>query len=159
MTAHGEGLKVVATNRRARHRYVIEDRYEAGLELKGSEVKSLRDGLCSIEESFARPVGREIYLLDMHIPPYERATVDVPDPKRRRKLLLHRREVDRIVSQCTRRGYTLVPLRVYFKRGWAKVELALARSRPQADKRRKKQQEQTRRDAARELARRRRRRA
>jgi len=156
MAGKEDGVKVVATNRKARHRFVIEDTYEAGLELRGAEVKSLRQGRCSIEESFARPIGDELYLVDMHIAPYEQATIDVPEPKRRRKLLLHRRELARIVSQCNQRGYTLVPLRVYFKAGWAKVELALARGRPQADKRRKKEDEQRRRDLERELRRRRR---
>ncbi len=155
MTKPEEGIKIVATNRKARYRYAIGDVYEAGLELRGAEVKSLRQGKCSIEESFARPFRDELYLLDMHIAPYEQATVDVPEPGRRRKLLLHRREADRIISQCTQRGYTLVPLRVYFRRGWAKVELGLARSKPQADKRRKKQQDQQREDIQQELRRRR----
>ncbi len=156
MTGKEQGVKIVATNRKAHHLYVIEDTYEAGLELKGAEVKSLRQGRCSIEESFARPVGEELYLLDMHIPPYEQATVDRPDPQRRRKLLLHRGELDRISVRCTQRGYTLVPLRVYFKRGWVKVELALVRRRQLSDKRRKKEAEQRRKDVEKELQRRKR---
>ena len=154
MAKSEEGIKIVGTNRKARYRYVIEDTCEAGLELRGAEVKSLREGECSIEESFARPLGNEIYLLDMYIAPYKQATVDVPEPNRRRKLLLHRREVDRMVSQCTQRGYTLVPLKVYFRRGWAKVELGLARGKKRADKRRKKEEEQQRRDIQQELRRR-----
>ena len=137
-----EHVKLIATNRKAHHKYTIEDAFEAGLELTGSEVKSLRQGTCSIEESFARPKGSQLYLFGMHIPPYAQATIDPHDPTRARKLLLHRREIDRIISRCTQRGYTLVPLSIYFKEGWAKVELAIARSKRIGDKRdaeRKKQ--------------------
>ena len=153
-----QGVKIVATNRKARFRYVIEDTYEAGLELKGAEVKSLREGQCSLEEAFARPFGGEVYLIGMHIPPYPQATVDIPDPDRRRKLLLHRSEIGRIIARCDQRGYTLVPLKVYFKGGWAKVQLGLARARQHGDKREKKQDKQRKKDIASELLRRSRRR-
>ena len=146
MARKEQPVKIVATNRKARHNYAIQDTCEAGLELTGSEVKSLRQGTCSIEESFARPKGSEIYLVDMYIPPYAQAGIESHDPKRDRKLLLHRREIDRIVSQCTQRGYTVVPLSVYFRSGWAKVELALARSRKLGDKRQKELKKQRRQD-------------
>ncbi len=146
MAEEHQYFKVVATNRKARHRFIIEETCEAGLELKGSEVKSLREGQCSIEESFARPAGGEIFLYAMHINPYPQATIDKPDPARRRKLLLHRGEIARIIARCTQRGYTLVPLKVYFKDGWAKVEIALAHSRRPGDKRGKERDKQHRRD-------------
>ena len=148
------GVEIVATNRKARFRYSIEDTYEAGLELKGAEVKSLRAGLCSLEEAFARPFEGEVYLIGMHIPPYPQATVDIPDPDRRRKLLLHRSEIGRMIARCDQRGYTLVPLKIYFKGGWAKVQIGLARAKEHGDKRRKKQDEQRRKDIATELLRR-----
>jgi SsrA-binding protein len=147
MTQDGDGIKVVARNRRARHEFFIEDTYEAGLVLRGSEVKSLRDGACSLEEAYAKPRGEELYLHDMHIAPYEQAGVRNHEPKRPRKLLLHRRQIDRVISQCTQRGYTLVPLRVYFKGGYAKVQIALARRKRHWDKRQKKAAEQRRKDA------------
>ena len=155
--ASEEGILVVSTNRKARHKYVIEDAFEAGLELKGAEVKSLREGQCSIDESYARPAGGEIYVFGMHIPPYKQATVDRPDPMRRRKVLMHGQEIARLSALCTQRGYTLVPLKVYFKAGWAKVLLALARGKKIGDKRQKKLEEQRKRETASELYKRRRR--
>jgi len=155
MTAGNEGKKVVATNRKARHKYHIEDRCEAGMVLMGTEVKSLRQGMCSIDESFAAPRGRDIYIYQMHIAPYEQASRQNHEPTRARKLLLHRREMDRIISQCAQRGYTLVPLCVYFRGGLAKVELALARSKPMGDKRRKKMERQQQEDIRKALHRRR----
>lgn len=146
MAPEAEHIKLVATNRKAHYQYVIEETYEAGLELVGSEVKSLRQGTCSISESFARPRGGEIYVIDMHIPPYAQAGDRNHEPKRHRKLLLQRRQIDKIVSQCTQRGYTLVPLRVYFKDGWAKIEIALARSKRPGDKREKTRAKQQRKD-------------
>lgn len=151
------GIKTVATNRRARHDFFIEDTYEAGLVLQGTEVKSLRNGQCVLTEAFARPRGEELYLYDMHIPPYEQGTHYNHEPKRPRKLLLHRREMNRMISQCTQRGYTLVPTRLYFKNGYAKVELGLAKRKQRWDKRDKKEAQQARKDAAAELARRKRR--
>jgi SsrA-binding protein len=150
------GIKIVANNRRARHDFIIEDTYEAGLVLQGTEVKSLRGGECVLTDAFARPKGEELYLYDMHIPPYEQGTYANHEPKRPRKLLLHRREMNRIISQCTQRGYTLVPTRLYFKDGYAKVELGLAKRRQKWDKRDKKEAKQVRKDANAELARRKR---
>ena len=150
------GIKIVATNRRARHDFIIEDTYEAGLVLQGTEVKSLRNGQCVLTDAFARPRGEELYIFDMHIAPYEQGTYANHEPKRPRKLLLHRREMNRIISQCTQRGYTLVPTRLYFKDGYAKVELGLAKRRQKWDKRDKKEAKQVRKEAAAELARRKR---
>ena len=125
--------------------------------LQGTEVKSLRNGTCSLGEAYARPKGDELYLYDMHIPPYEQGNIQNHEPKRPRKLLLHRREIDRIISRCSQRGYTLIPLLVYFKEGYAKVEIGLARRKRQWDKRHKKEAEQQRKDAQAALARRKRR--
>jgi SsrA-binding protein len=155
MSPRPQGIHVVARNRKARHEFSIEDTYEAGLVLVGAEVKSLRTGDCSINEAFARPREDELYLFDMHIAPYAQASVDRPEPKRPRKLLLHRKELARIISQVSQKGYTLVPLSVYFKAGYAKVEIALARRRKLHDKRRASEERQRREDVRRELGRRR----
>lgn len=154
MTAKKDNVRTVARNRKARHEFEIEDTYEAGLVLQGTEVKSLRTGNCSIEEAYARPHRDEIYLFDMHIPPYEQGNIQNHEPKRPRKLLLHRRQIDRIISRVTQEGYTLIPLRVYFRDGYAKVQIAVARRRKQWDKRRKKEERQRRKDMERELRRR-----
>lgn len=155
MRTRQNSVKIVARNRRARHDFFIEDTYEAGMVLQGTEVKSLRNGTCSLAEAYARPRGDELYLHDMHIPPYEQAGIQNHEPKRPRKLLLHRQEIGRIISRCTRRGYTLIPLSVYFKEGYAKVEIGLARRRRHWDKREKKEAEQRRKDAQQDLGRRR----
>lgn len=134
-------------NRRATHDYEILERFEAGLELTGSEVKSLRQGGGSIAEAFARVAGDEVYLEGMTIPPYQQASYNNHDPLRSRKLLLHRREIDEIRTGLERKGLTLVPTKLYFKDGWAKVEVALARGRKMYDKRR----EQAKKDAQRQI--------
>jgi len=152
----GNGKKIVARNRKARHEYNIEETYEAGIALKGSEVKSLRQNNCSIQESYAGPRGDELYVFGMHIPPYEQNTLEEPDPTRPRKLLLHRSEIDKLIAQCTQKGYTLVPLAVYFRRGYAKVEVAVAKGKPKSDKRKKKLEKQRQREIQQELKRRRR---
>ena len=126
----------IAQNRKARHEYIIESTLEAGLMLTGSEVKSLRQGRCSIGEAYAHEQGGELYLRGMHISPYEAATRRNHEPLRPRKLLVHRRELAKLLGQVQRGGYTLVPLSIYFNaRGIAKVELALARGKRKADKR------------------------
>lgn len=128
--------RVIAQNRKARHEYFIEDTVEAGLVLTGSEVKSLRQGRCSIGEAYAREEGGELYLRSAHIAPYEAATRFNHDPLRPRKILVHRRELSRLLGQIQREGYTLVPLSIYFnRRGIAKVELGLARGKRKVDKR------------------------
>jgi SsrA-binding protein len=126
---------LIASNRRARHEYFIDEAVEAGLVLTGTEVKSLRSGRASIQEAFARVEAGEVWLYHMHIPPYDPGSIFNHDPERRRKLLLHRREVDRLGGRAAQKGYTLIPLRLYFRRGRAKVELGLARGRRQFDKR------------------------
>ena len=125
----------IAQNRKARHEYIIESTLEAGLMLTGSEVKSLRQGRCSIGEAYAHEQGGELYLRGMHISPYEAATRRNHEPLRPRKLLVHRRELAKLLGQVQRGGYTLVPLSIYFNaRGIAKIELALARGKRKADK-------------------------
>jgi len=128
--------KQIAENRRARHDYNLMERVEAGLALTGSEVKSLRQGHAILQRAYADTRDDELWLVGLHIPPYEQASVEPHDPDRARKLLLHRREIDRLASQVAEKGLTLVPTRLYFKNGRAKVELALARGKEGRDKRR-----------------------
>lgn len=128
-------VKVVATNRRARRNYTVLDTYEAGLVLRGSEVKSLRDGKMELKDSYGDIRNGEAYLVGAHIGPYDYAWEGGHEPERERKLLLHRREIDRIAGSIAEKGLTLVPLRVYFKDGKAKIELALARGKTTVDKR------------------------
>jgi SsrA-binding protein len=142
-----QGKKVVARNRRARHDYHIEDVYEAGLALTGTEVKSLRAGRASLTDGFAEISDHEVWLQGVHIPEYTHGTWTNHEPRRTRKLLLHRKEIDKLAAATAERGLTLVPLSLYFKDGKAKVELALARGKRTYDKR----HELARRDAAREV--------
>jgi SsrA-binding protein len=128
--------KVIAVNRRARHEYDIEDTYEAGLVLTGPEVKSIRAGSVSLQEAFARIEGSEALLYGMHVAPYDSAGYAEQNPTRTRKLLLHKREIGRLAGKTQQRGLTLVPLKLYFKRGYAKIEIGLARGRKLHDKRR-----------------------
>jgi SsrA-binding protein len=130
-----EGRKLVATNRRARFEYEILDTFEAGLVLRGPEVKSLRAGRANLSDSYAIVRRGEAFLLNAHVSPYEQAGRENPDAKRERKLLLHRREIARLTGELTARGTTLVPLAIYFKDGRAKVELGLARGKKLHDKR------------------------
>jgi SsrA-binding protein len=131
-----EGQKTVVSNRRARHDYEILERYESGIVLTGAEVKSLRAGRGSLAEAYARVRGHEIWLEGMHIPPYEQAMDKARwEPIRPRKLLLHRKEIDRLIGTTAEKGLALIPLRVYFAHGLAKVELGLARGRRQFEKR------------------------
>lgn len=133
--ARETGRKIVARNRRARHDYTIEDVYEAGMVLTGTEVKSLRAGRASLVEGFAQIKNGEVWLENVHIPEYTQGTWTNHEPKRARKLLLHKGEIARLVGKTGERGRTLVPLAVYFQDGRAKVELALARGKRQVDKR------------------------
>ncbi|GBD28572.1 SsrA-binding protein [bacterium HR31] len=151
-----EGERTVVANRRARHDYHLEETYEAGLQLLGSEVKSLRAGRASLQDAYAKVRGGEVWLVNMHIAPYEQAGPFNHDPLRPRKLLLHRAEIRRLVGKVKERGYTLIPLRVYFRRGLAKVELALARGKKQYDKRADIRKREAQRQIARALAGRRR---
>lgn len=146
----------VASNRRARYKYEILERFEAGIELQGSEVKSLRQGKAQIAEAYAAVDGGEVWLRGAYIPPYEPAATENHDPERPRKLLLHRREIDRLLGKTQQRGLTLVPLRIYFKGPRAKLELALARGKEQRDRRRDLRDREQRREIERELSDRRR---
>ncbi len=126
----------IAQNRKARHDYLIEDTLEAGLVLAGSEVKSLRQGRCTIGDAYAHERNGELFVRNLHIAPYDAANRLNHEPRRPRKLLVHRRELARLIGQIQRGGYTLVPLSIYFnERGIAKLELALARGKRKADKR------------------------
>ncbi len=127
--------RVVGTNRRARHEYHILDTYEAGLVLAGAEVKSLRAGKVSLGDAYAAPQGNEIFIFNLHIPPYDKNTTAPLSPRRPRKLLLSRGELRRIARAVAQKGVTLVPLKIYFSRGYAKVEIALARGKKKYDKR------------------------
>ncbi|MGD8319781.1 MAG: SsrA-binding protein SmpB [Gemmatimonadota bacterium] len=138
------GRKVVARNRKARHEYEILDTFEAGMVLKGPEVKSLRDGKASFQDAFARVEHGEVWLYSLHISPYEQANRFNQDPLRPRKLLLNRHEIRALVGSVEEKGLTLIPLEIYFSRGYAKVLLALARGKKLYDKRetlKRKQQE------------------
>jgi len=147
-------IKTVTENRRARHDYHIEDTIEAGLCLLGSEVKSLRQGAANLQDSYAEIRDGEVFLVNAHIAPYRAAAFfGHHDPRRRRKLLLHRAEIRRLEARVRQRGYTLVPLRIYFRRGLAKVELALARGKRLYDRRREIAERDARREAERELSR------
>jgi len=127
--------KVVATNRRAGRDYTFLDKYVAGIVLTGTEIKSLRAGNISLQGSFVQPRGDELYLFDAHIAPYERAGYEVHDPTRPRKLLLHRKEIRKIIDALTMKGLTMIPTKVFLKDGWAKVEIALARGKKKYDRR------------------------
>jgi SsrA-binding protein len=127
--------KTVASNRRARHDYDIQERFEAGIVLTGSEVKSLRQGRASVAEAYARQQGGELWLEQMHIPPYEQGEKRGYDPLRPRKLLLHRKEIERLIQQQKEQSLALVPMRVYFSHGLAKVELGLGRGKREYEKR------------------------
>ena len=139
----------IAKNRRARHDYAILDTYEAGLVLTGSEVKSLRDGKANLSDAYGIVRNGELFLLNLHISPYERASYNNHEPTRTRKLLLHKREIRRLIGAVERQGLTLVPLELYFKRGVAKVAMALGKGKKLHDKRDAEKQ----RDADREIAR------
>ena len=152
----GDGVKVVATNRRARFDYQVEDTYEAGLALTGSEVKSLRAGNLSLSDSYAQPRGDELFLVNCRIGEYGPAAYFGHAPLRDRRLLMNRSEIDKIRGKVEQRGYTLVPLSIYFKQGWAKVELGLARGRKHEDRRDAIAERETRREMDRAMARRRR---
>lgn len=133
--AKNETLKLVANNKKAYHDYFIEDKIECGIALHGTEVKSLRMGKCSIKESFIRIENGEVFVYGMHISPYEKGNIFNKDPLRVKKLLLHRQEINKLVGKIKEKGYTLVPLQVYFTNGKAKVEIGLAKGKKLYDKR------------------------
>lgn len=131
----GENIKLIANNKKAYYEYFIEDKYEAGITLAGTEVKSLRSGKCSIKESFIKIENSEMFIYGMHISPYEQGNIFNKDPLRVRKLLLHKYQINKIGGQLAQKGYTLVPLQVYFKGRLVKLEIGLARGKKLYDKR------------------------
>ncbi|HEX2128867.1 MAG TPA: SsrA-binding protein SmpB [Solirubrobacterales bacterium] len=144
----------VATNRKASHKYEFVEKFEAGIELVGSEVKSLRDGQVQIADAYATLEDGEVWLRGVHIPPYAPASINNHEPDRPRKLLLHRYEIERLIGRLQRKGFTLVPTRIYFKGPRAKVELAVARGKEQRDRRREIRDRDVQREIDRELSRR-----
>ena len=130
-----EPVKLIANNKKAYHDYFIEDTWEAGIELAGTEVKSLRMGKCSIKEAFIRSDSGEVIIYGMHISPYEKGNIFNKDPLRPRRLLLHRQEINRLAGRVSEKGYTIMPLRVYFKGSLVKVEIGLAKGKKLYDKR------------------------
>jgi len=131
----GEGIKLLATNKKARHDYFIEDTYEAGIALTGTEVKSLRASKTNIRDAYVLIRGAEAYVQNMHISPYEKGNIFNTDPMRTRKLLLHKREIAKLLGLTAQKGYTLTVLSVYLKRGRVKIEIGLARGKKLYDKR------------------------
>ena len=144
-----DGRKVVARNRKARHEFEVLETFEAGMELRGPEVKSLRAGGVSFQDAFARLDGDQLWLHSLHISPYEQANRANVDPLRPRRLLMHRQEIRRLIGKVEEKGLTLVPLEIYFSRGYAKVTLALARGRKLHDKREELKRRQLDREARR----------
>ena len=129
------GLKIISNNRKARFNYFFNEFFEAGIALKGSEVKSLRDGKANISESYAVDEQGEIFLVNSHIPSYKESSYNNHDPKRNRKLLLNKREINKLIGKVNREGYTLIPTKLYFKKGKAKIEIAVAKGKREYDKR------------------------
>ena len=140
------GEKIVCQNKKASYDYFIDEVMEAGLVLLGPEVKSLREGRCSLMDSYAKVKKEEVFLYNMHITPYTHAHHVRLDPTRPRKLLLTKREIKRLIGKTEEKGYTLIPTKVYFSRGWAKVELALAKGKRKYDKRRALKEKELKRD-------------
>jgi SsrA-binding protein len=146
-----EGIKPICRNRRAFHEYAVEDTLECGIVLTGTEVKSLREGGTSLDDAYARVDGGEVWLIGCDIPEYSMGNRLNHKPKRARKLLLHRREIARFAGKASQRGFTLVPLRLYFKNGRAKVELAVARGKQEFDKRQTKKKQEAQREIRRAM--------
>ena len=146
------GEKIVATNRKARHDYAIEDVFEAGIVLTGTEVKSLRAGRASLVDGFASVDGGEVWLENVHIPEYTEGTWNNHSTRRKRKLLLHREQIDKLAGKVNQSGFTLIPLSLYFKDGKAKVELAVAKGKRAYDKRHALKEQQDKREADRAMS-------
>ncbi len=146
-----EEMKLVANNKKAYHDYFIEEKYEAGLVLHGTEVKSLRMGKCSIKEAFIRIEDGEVYAYGMHISPYEKGNIFNKDPLRAKKLLLHKQQIRKLIGSSAEKGYTLVPLQVYFRDGKAKIEIGLAKGKKLYDKRQDIAKKDMRRESEREF--------
>ena len=143
------GLKIICNNRKAKFNYFFNDFFEAGIALKGSEVKSLRDGKANISEAYAIDEQGEIFLLNSHIPSYKESSYNNHDPKRNRKLLLNKREINKLIGKVNREGYTLIPTKLYFKKGKAKIEIAVAKGKRHYDKRQVKKKRDWNREKAR----------
>ena len=143
------GLKIISNNRKAKYNYFFTEFFEAGIVLKGSEVKSLRDGKVNIAESYAFDHNGEMYLVNSHIPSYKQSSYNDHDPNRNRKLLLTKREINKLIGRVNREGYTLIPTKIYFKKGKAKIEIAVAKGKKQYDKRQTKKTRDWNRDKAR----------
>ena len=143
------GLKIICNNRKAKFNYFFNDFFEAGIALKGSEVKSLRDGKANISEAYAIDEQGEIFLLNSHIPSYKESSYNNHDPKRNRKLLLNKREINKLIGKVNREGYTLIPTKLYFKKGRAKIEIAVAKGKKHYDKRQVKKKRDWNREKAR----------
>ena len=135
MSKDNSSFKLIANNKKAYHDYFIEDKYEAGIALFGTEIKSLRQGKCSVKESYIRIENGEVYIVGMHISPYEKGNIFNKDPLRTRKLLLHKQEIRKLTGKLTEQGYTIVPLQVYLKGSLIKVEIGLAKGKKLYDKR------------------------
>lgn len=151
MAGAKSSFKLIANNKKAYHDYFIEDKYEAGIELYGTEIKSLRMGKCSVKESYIRIENGEVFIVGMHISPYEKGNIFNKDPLRTRKLLLHRQEIRKLNGKLTEQGYTIVPLQVYLKGSLAKVEIGLARGKKLYDKRQDIAKKDARREAERDF--------
>ena len=149
--AKEKGSRLIANNKKAYHDYFIEETYEAGIALHGTEVKSLRMGKCSIKESFVRIENEEVYIYGMHISPYEKGNIVNRDPLRVKKLLLHKSEIRKMKGKIAEKGYTLVPLKVYFNRSLVKVEIGLAKGKKLYDKRQDIAKKDQRREAERDF--------
>ena len=147
----GKGTKLIANNKKAYHDYFIEEKYEAGLVLHGTEVKSLRMGKCSIKEAFIRIENGEVFIYGMHISPYEKGNIFNKDPLRVRKLLLHKSQIQKLIGNSAEKGYTIVPLQVYFSNGRAKIEIGLAKGKKLYDKRQDIAKKDQKREAEKEL--------
>ena len=143
------GLKIICNNRKAKFNYFFNDFFEAGIVLNGSEVKSLRDGKANISEAYAIDEQGEIFLLNSHIPSYKESSYNNHDPKRNRKLLLNKREINKLIGKVNREGYTLIPTKLYFKKGRAKIEIAVAKGKRHYDKRQVKKKRDWNREKAR----------
>ena len=143
------GLKIISNNRKARFNYFFDEFVEAGIVLKGSEVKSLRNGKVSISDSYAFDNKGEIYLVNSHIPSYKESSYNDHDPNRNRKLLLNKKEINKLMGRINKEGYTLIPTKLYFKKGKAKIEIAVAKGKKQHDKRQVKKKREWNREKAR----------
>lgn len=147
------GIKIVAQNRKAFHDYFVEDRFEAGMVLVGSEIKSIRAGQVQLREAYVRAEAHEVFLLNAHIAVYDPAARQNHDPRRPRKLLLHKKEIAKLLEHVRQKGYTIIPLKIYLDKGRAKIEIALAKGKKQYDKRQTIAERESRRDIERALSR------